>query len=56
MTKAQLPIMFGMVMEDATPEERREMLGVLPLLVQLLLRTWGARHYRRYVNRVRDGR
>ncbi|ROO86605.1 hemerythrin HHE cation binding domain-containing protein [Actinocorallia herbida] len=56
MTKAELPIMFGMVMEDATPEERRALLGGLPLPVRLLLRTWGARAYRRYVSRVRDGR
>ncbi|WP_460305503.1 hemerythrin domain-containing protein [Actinocorallia aurea] len=53
MTKAELPIMFGMVLEDATPDERKEMLGVLPLPVRLLLRTWGARSYRRYVSRVR---
>jgi hemerythrin-like domain-containing protein len=53
MTTAQLPIMFGMVIEDATPEERKEMLGDLPLPVRLLLRTWGARTYRRYINRVR---
>lgn len=56
MTRAQLPIMFGMVMEDATPQERKEMLGALPLPVRLLLRTWGARTYRRYVNQVRVGR
>lgn len=56
MTRAQLPLMFGMVMEDATDEERREMLGVLPPPVRLLLRTWGARHYRRYVSCVREGR
>ncbi|GAA3221565.1 hypothetical protein GCM10010468_46760 [Actinocorallia longicatena] len=56
MTKAQLPIMFGMIMEDATPGERKEMLGALPVPVRVLLRTWGARAYRRYVGRVRDGR
>jgi hemerythrin-like domain-containing protein len=54
MSRKQLPLMFGMVMEDATPEERVEMLGVLPPPVRLLMRTWGARQYARYVRTVRD--
>jgi len=51
--RAHLPLMFGMVIEEATPDERREMLGKVPFPVRLLLRTWGARHYARYVRRVR---
>ena len=53
MTRQQLPLMFGMVMEDASPAERVEMLAVLPVPVRLLMRTWGARHYARYVRTVR---
>jgi hypothetical protein len=29
------------------------MLSPLPSPVRLLMRTWGARHYRRYIRRVR---
>ncbi|HEY5788846.1 MAG TPA: hemerythrin domain-containing protein [Microlunatus sp.] len=53
MDKADLPILFGMVLEDATSEERVMMLSALPLPVRLLLRTVGAWQYRRYVRRVR---
>ena len=53
MTRQQLPLMFGMVMEDATPAERVEMLGVLPVPMRLLMRTWGVRRYARYVTAVR---
>ena len=53
MDKADLPILFGMVLEDATPQERVMMLGSLPIPVQLLLRTVGAWQYRLYVWRVR---
>lgn len=56
MTRQQLPIMFGMVLEDADPAERAEMFGVLPLPVRILMRTWGARHYARYVRAVREAR
>jgi hemerythrin-like domain-containing protein len=56
MTRQQLPIMFGMVLEDADPAERAEMFAVLPLPVRLLMRTWGARQYARYVRAVRGGR
>ena len=53
MSPSQLPIMFGMVLEDATPEERTMMMGVLPGPVRLLMRTYGAWRYRRYVRSVR---
>jgi hemerythrin-like domain-containing protein len=53
MQKAQLPLMFGMVLEDCDAEERARMLGVLPPPVRLLARTLFAWQYRRYVRRVR---
>jgi iron-sulfur cluster repair protein YtfE (RIC family) len=53
MSKAQLPVFLGMVLEEATPEERTGMLAVLPAPVRFLVRTVFARRYRRYVRRVR---
>ncbi|HEY5981343.1 MAG TPA: hemerythrin domain-containing protein [Microlunatus sp.] len=53
MEKADLPILFGMVLEDATPQERAAMLSGLPVLVRLVLRTVGAWQYSRYVHTVR---
>ena len=48
-----LPLLFGSMLEDANPQEREMMLSALPAPVRLLIRTWGARHYRRYIRRVR---
>jgi len=56
MSRKDLPIMFGAVVEDATPEERAEIYKIVPLPVRILLKTVFARRYRRYVARVRDGR
>ncbi len=56
MRPKDLPMMFGAVVEEATPEERRAILAVLPAPVRFLLRTVFARRYRRYVSRVRYGR
>ena len=53
MRKKDLPIMFGAVTEEATPEERAEMLRVVPPPVRFLLKTVYARKYRRYISRVR---
>jgi len=53
MSPSQLPIMFGMVLEDATPEERTTMMGVLPRPVRLLMRTYGVWRYGRYLRSVR---
>lgn len=53
MDKAELPILFGAVLEDATPHERAMMLGGLPLTVRMLVRTVGTWQYRRYVRRIR---
>ena len=53
MSPSQLPIMFGLVLEDADAEERARMLGNLPLPIRVLLRTVGAWQFKRYVRRVR---
>ncbi|MGY2128547.1 hemerythrin domain-containing protein [Blastococcus sp. SYSU DS0617] len=54
--KRLLPILFGAVAEESTPEEMVRILGTVPAPVRLLLRTVFARRYRRYVSRVRYGR
>lgn len=53
MTFKQLPLMFGAILEDADDAERDHLLGQLPVAVRLVLRTLGARQYRRYITRVR---
>jgi hemerythrin-like domain-containing protein len=53
MTRAELPLMFGAVMEDASQPERQLMLRNLPLPVRVLMRSWGAGHYRRYITQIR---
>jgi hemerythrin-like domain-containing protein len=53
MDRSDLPILFGAVIEDATPEEAKEMYANVPLPVRLLLKTVFARKYRRYVRQVR---
>ncbi|MGY1605597.1 hemerythrin domain-containing protein [Geodermatophilus sp. SYSU D00700] len=56
MAKKDLPILFGALVEECSPEEREMMLGVVPFPVRVLLRTVLARQYRRYVSRVRGTR
>lgn len=51
--KSELPIAVGMLLEDATPAERADLLGKAPAPARLLLRTLGAWQYRRYVRSVR---
>ena len=41
MSRSELPLMFGAVMEGAEPDERAEMMAVLPTPVRLLMRAWG---------------
>jgi iron-sulfur cluster repair protein YtfE (RIC family) len=53
MAKSELPLMFWMVVEDATPQEAAEMYANVPLPVRILLKTVFARKYRRYVAKVR---
>lgn len=54
MSKAQLPLMFGALLEEATPDERKFMLALVPVPVRVLLRTVFAWQYRRHVSRVRN--
>jgi hypothetical protein len=56
MERRELPLLFGAVLEDATPEEPAAMVRVLPVPVRLLLRPALLPHYRRYVRRLRTTR
>ena len=51
--KSELPILFGAMLEDATPDEKTLMLGLVPPPVRLLVRTVFAWQYRRYITKVR---
>ncbi len=53
MSPSQLPIMFGLVLEDTNDEERARMLGNLPLPIRVLLTTVGAWQFKLYVRRLR---
>ena len=53
--KSELPILFGAMLEDATPDEKTLMLGLVPPPVRLLVRTVFAWQYRRYITKVRAG-
>ena len=53
MTPSQLPIMFGLVLQDADAGERANMLGNLPLPIRLALKSVGAWQFKRYVQRLR---
>jgi hemerythrin-like domain-containing protein len=53
MRPRQLPLMFGAILEEADEAERRRMLAHLPRPVRLVMRTIGARQYRRYISGVR---
>jgi hemerythrin-like domain-containing protein len=55
MSRDQLPLMFGAILEEANPDERAQMLKLLPPPIRLLMRTLGARQYRSYISRVRAG-
>ena len=56
MSRSELPIMFGAVLEEATPEEAAHLVSSLPLVARLLLRPVLLPQYRRYARRVRQGR
>jgi iron-sulfur cluster repair protein YtfE (RIC family) len=51
--KSELPILFGSILEEATPDERALMVGIVPPPVRLLVRTVFAWQYRRYIRKVR---
>jgi hemerythrin-like domain-containing protein len=53
--KKLLPILFGAVAEEATPDEMVKILSTVPAPIRFLLRTVFARSYQRYITRVRDG-
>ena len=53
MSPSQLPIMFGLVLEDADDSEVARMMGNLPLPIRVLLKTVGAWQFKRYVRRLR---
>jgi hypothetical protein len=46
-------VLFGSILEEAEPDERKEMLKLVPPPVRLLVRTVFAWQYRRYISRVR---
>ncbi len=56
MAPSERPLMFGMILEEATPDERASMLATLPPPVRVLMRTVGSVQYRRYVGKVRAER
>lgn len=53
MSARQLPLMFGAILEEADTGERGRMLAHLPAPIRVVMRTIGARQYRRYITRVR---
>ena len=53
--RSQLPIMFGAILEEANPSEKAHMMLLLPPPIRLLMKTLGARRYRRYIGQVRAG-
>jgi hemerythrin-like domain-containing protein len=53
MSPRQLPLMFGAILEEADSGERERMLAHLPAPLRVVMRTLGARQYRRYITRVR---
>lgn len=53
MSTRQLPLMFGAILEEADEQERKRMLAHLPAPIRVIMRTLGARQYRRYITRVR---
>lgn len=53
MTRAQLPLMFGMILEEATPAEAADLYAHVPPPVRLLTRLVFLPRYRRYVKKLR---
>jgi iron-sulfur cluster repair protein YtfE (RIC family) len=56
MTRSELPLMFGAVLEGATSEEAAALVAKRPLPARLLLRPVLLPQYRRYIRRVRQSR
>jgi hemerythrin-like domain-containing protein len=55
MSRKQLPLLFGAVLEEADARERAMMMSVLPAPARLFMTTVGAVLYRRYITRIRKG-
>jgi hypothetical protein len=53
MTKAQLPLLFGMILEQATPDEAAHLYASVPVPVRLLTKFVFLPKYRRYAVKVR---
>lgn len=53
--KARLLVLLGYILEEASPSERRTMLGVLPPPVRLIYKTLGQRKHARERDRIRAG-
>jgi iron-sulfur cluster repair protein YtfE (RIC family) len=53
MTKSQLPLLFGLILEEATPEEAAELYAGVPAPVRVLTRLVFLPRYKRYITRVR---
>ena len=51
--KRELLLILGLMLEDATDDERAKFLGALPIHARAVWRRYGAYAYRRYVRRVR---
>ena len=49
----ELLLILGLMLEDATDDERAKFLGALPIHARAVWRRYGAYAYRRYVRRVR---
>ncbi|MER7752791.1 hemerythrin domain-containing protein [Kitasatospora sp. NPDC097643] len=54
--KNRLMIALGAILEDSSPEERREFFTRLPLPARVLWRLFGQRQYRRETDRIRGRR
>lgn len=55
MSRTQLPLMFGALLEEANEKERAIVLNALPAPARVFMATVGAVQYRRYITRVRQG-
>ena len=53
--KARLLVLFGYILEEASPSERQTMLGVLPPPVRLIYKTVGRRKHAKERDRIRAG-
>ena len=50
-----MPLLLGLTLEDATPDEQAVVLGHVRWPARMVMRLCGFRRYRRYVRRIRGG-